>query len=72
MDIGCIVCHEKARHRRGLCTVHYGQQQHAIRAGRTTDAELVANGLRLPAQRPGEAYREADHRQCAAKKAVTS
>jgi hypothetical protein len=45
--IGCLMGCGRPAHSRGVCLTCTGRQNRAIVAGETTDAELVAHGLRL-------------------------
>jgi hypothetical protein len=46
--IGCLTGCGRAARNRGLCETCKSRQNRAIAARTTTDAELVAQGLRLP------------------------
>ena len=50
--IGCLSCHNRIRKLRGLCQRCYERAREAIAEGAVTWADLVAQGLALPAQKP--------------------
>ena len=49
--IGCIKCHRKIAHIRGLCVTCYPVTMKAIKAGKTTEAAEMAAGTLLPRHR---------------------
>jgi hypothetical protein len=55
--LSCLTCHERLAHIRGVCLRCYTRHRAAVRAGKTTWAELVAAGLALAAQPVGRAWR---------------
>jgi hypothetical protein len=59
--IGCVTGCGRAARNRGVCPTCKGRQNLAIAAGETTDAELVAGGLRLPAK--PRRYRGVDNKR---------
>jgi hypothetical protein len=46
--IGCVNCRQRVIHCRGNCSVCYNRHQKAVKAGRTTWAELEAAGQARP------------------------
>ena len=54
--LGCVTGCGRLAHRRGLCTTCKARRDRAIAAGETTDAELVAKGLRLPRKSKGPGW----------------
>jgi len=53
----CLTCRGRKACVRGLCEGCYKRHRDAIRAGRADWVALVADGLALPAQAPGRAWR---------------
>jgi hypothetical protein len=49
----CLVCRQRLARSRGVCPPCYQAQHRRIRAGETTDAQLVAVGQRSPAKEHG-------------------
>ena len=59
----CLRCFERARYQRGLCVGCLSWARQQIAEGLTTWAGLVARGLALPAQTPGEPWRRRSDEQ---------
>jgi hypothetical protein len=49
----CLTCRQRVAYQRGICELCRRRHSRAVRAGKTTWAELEAAGLALPAQRRG-------------------
>jgi hypothetical protein len=58
MTITCLVCKERAAYLRGNCPRCYTRHREAIRAGKTTWAELEQKGLALAVKPRGHAWRK--------------
>jgi hypothetical protein len=49
--MGCLTGCGRAAHTRGLCDTCKGRQDRAVAEGETTEAELIARGLRAAPKR---------------------
>jgi hypothetical protein len=54
----CLSCRERAAHLRGVCDRCYTRHRIAVARGLTTWADLERQGLVLPAQQQGRAWRK--------------